>query len=137
MFKAYLTTVLGSPLDQFILLFGFVLILLHGYGLLMRFQGTKRGFVQGIDRYRSFLLLLTEILPVFGLLGTVLGLMNTFQSFQMASVEGTADLSEMIQSFSPALSTTVSGLLMIMPNLLLNALLWLASPVPKTQEASR
>jgi len=136
-FNAYWTTVLNSRLDQLILLFGFALIVLHGYGLTMRFQGTKRGFVQGIDRYRSFLLLLTEILPVLGLLGTVLGLMNTFQSFQMASGEGSSDLSAMIQAFSPAMSTTISGLLMIMPNLLLNALLWLASPVSETQDGSR
>lgn len=134
MFTAYWTTVLSSPLDIVILLFGFLLILAHGIGLAMRIQGTKSFFVQRLDRYRSFLLLLTEILPVLGLLGTVLGLMNTFQQFQMASGKGSSELSGMIQAFAPAMSTTISGLLMIMPNLMLNAFLWLASPPPKSQE---
>ena len=137
MFRAYWETVLQSPLDQIILVIGVLLLFAHGWGLYWRFHGTHRLYVQGLERYRTFLLLLTEILPVLGLLGTVLSLMNTFRTFQMASSGESADLSAMIQAFSPAMSTTISGLLMIAPNLVFNSFLWLAAPTSKERDMSQ
>lgn len=137
MFRVYWETVLQSPLDQIILVIGFLLLCAHGWGLYWRFHGAYRLYVQGLERYRTFLLLLTEILPVLGLLGTVLSLMNTFRTFQMASSGENADLSTMIQAFAPAMSTTISGLLMIAPNLVLNSLLWLAAPTSKERGMSQ
>jgi biopolymer transport protein ExbB/TolQ len=88
-------------------------------------------FVQYLDRYRTVCLLLTELLPVLGLLGTVFSLMFTFKTFQVATAGDAPDLSQMVQAFAPAMSTTISGLLMIVPNLVLNAILGLACPTPE------
>jgi MotA/TolQ/ExbB proton channel family len=125
--EAYWETARTSTLDGVILLLGVLLIVAHLIGLGMRFQGKRVLFVQELDRYRTVCLLLTELLPVLGLLGTVLSLMHTFKTFQLTSGEA-PDLSQMIQTFAPALSTTISGLMMIGPNLVLNAILWLACP---------
>ncbi|MBL8868711.1 MAG: MotA/TolQ/ExbB proton channel family protein [Planctomycetaceae bacterium] len=137
MFQAYWETVLRSPLDGLILFIGLGLVCAHSVGLYWRYNGTSLQFVQGLERYRTFLLLLTEILPVLGLLGTVLSLMNTFKTFQVGSEAKGADLSTMIQAFAPAMSTTISGLIMIAPNLLLNSFLWLAAPTSKERDMSQ
>jgi hypothetical protein len=126
--QAYWDTVKSSSLDWGILAFGLLLIIAHLGGLAGRYHGQRVLFVQGLDRYRTVCLLLTDLLPVLGLLGTVLALMDTFKSFQVAATGEAPDLSQMIRSFAPALSTTISGLLMIGPNLTLNAILWLACP---------
>lgn len=126
MWDAYWETVRDSGIDWIILLLGGSLILAHVIGLLMRWHGKKVLFVQHLDRYRTVCLLLTELLPVLGLLGTVLSLMNTFKSFQTTPTGEAPDLATMIRTFAPALSTTISGLLLIGPNLVLNAIMWLA-----------
>ena len=128
MWQAYWETVQRSPLDWVILLLGTGLLLAHVVGLFGRWQGRRVLFVQGLDRYRTFCLLLAELLPVLGLLGTTFSLMHTFKTFQAASVGEAPDLSQMVRTFAPAMSTTISGLLMTVPNLILNAILWLASP---------
>ncbi|MFO0812050.1 MAG: MotA/TolQ/ExbB proton channel family protein [Gemmatales bacterium] len=133
MWEVYWNTVRESGIDWFILGWGSLLILAHLAGLFARWRGTSRAFQQGLERYRTVLLSLTELLPILGLLGTVLSLMATFQSFQ-TSVDETPNLSETLRTFSPALSATCSGLLMIGPNLVLNALLWLATPKPLDPE---
>ena len=128
MWEAYWQTVVTSPLDWVILVLGMVLIVAHVIGLVGRFQGRRVLFVQDLDRYRTFCLLLTELLPVLGLLGTVISLMYTFKTFQIAAAGEAPDLSLMVRAFAPAMSTTISGLGMIGPNLVLNAILWLACP---------
>lgn len=122
--EAYWQTVVTNPLDWVILFFGLLLIVAHLYGLGRHFQGKRVLFVQDLDRYRTFLLLLTELLPVLGLLGTVFSLMFTFKTFQVAAAGDAPDLSQMVQAFAPAMSTTISGLGMIFLNLVLNAILW-------------
>ena len=128
MWEAYWQTVVTNPLDWVILVFGLLLIAAHVTGLAGRFQGRRVLFVQDLDRYRTFCLLLTELLPVLGLLGTVFSLMYTFKTFQAAAAGEAPDLSQMVRAFAPAMSTTISGLGMIGPNLVLNAILWLACP---------
>jgi hypothetical protein len=130
----YWETVRESGIDWFILGLGGALIVAHVVGLLMRWQGKKVFFVQHLDRYRTVCLALTELLPVLGLLGTVLSLMNTFKGFQAAPGEA-PDLAQTLRTFAPALSATLSGLLMITPNLVLNALLWMACPPAPNEEA--
>lgn len=127
MWHAYWDTVRRNELDWVILVLGAVLVAAHVLGLALRYHGKRILFVQGLDRYRTVLLSFTELLPVLGLLGTVLSLMYTFKTFETAAEE-TPDLSLMIQAFAPALSTTISGLLMIGPNLILNAIMWMACP---------
>jgi biopolymer transport protein ExbB/TolQ len=133
MWEVYWNTVRSSGIDWFILIWGTVLILAHLFGLFARWRGTSMAFMQGLERYRTVLLSLTELLPILGLLGTVLSLMATFQSFQTTADE-TPNLAETLRTFAPALSATCSGLLMIGPNLVLNALLWLATPKPLSTE---
>ena len=134
MWAAYWQTVRNSGFDHFILLAGLGLICTHLFGIFKRFQGSSFQFVQDLDRYRTVCLLATELLPVFGLLGTVLGLMGTFQSFALVGEGKTPDLGQMVQSFAPAMSSTISGLLMVVPNLLLNALMWWACPTTPQSE---
>ena len=128
MWEAYWNTVIVTPLDWGILAFGFLLIMVHLIGLYGRWRGRWVLFVQDLDRYRTFCLLLTELLPVLGLLGTVFSLMYTFKTFQVAAEGEAPDLSLIVQAFAPAMSTTISGLMMIGPNLVLNAIMWLACP---------
>jgi MotA/TolQ/ExbB proton channel family len=125
---AYLDTVKGNWMDWGILLWGLILIGAHIFGLIMRVQGKWVFFVQDLYRYQTFCLILTELLPLMGLLATTFSLMNTFKSFESGPGGKAPDLSDMISSFSPALSGTISGLLMVAPNLVLNGMLWLVSP---------
>jgi hypothetical protein len=127
--EAYWSTVRESALDWVILGLGVFLILAQTVAILGRLHGRSTLFVQGLDRYRIFCLALTDLLPVGGLLGTTLALMYTFKTFQSASGE-TPDLSQMIRTFAPAMSTTISGLIMVAPNLVLNAVLWLLRVEP-------
>jgi biopolymer transport protein ExbB/TolQ len=131
MFSAYWEILTSNTMDKIIVVFGVLLMFAHCWGLFMRFKGTSRFFVQDLDRYRTFLLLLTETLPILGLLGTVFSLMWTFKTFQTGMPGDSEGLSMMIQAFSPALSTTISGLLMSGPNLIFNSFLWLANPTSK------
>ena len=131
MWDAYWQTVLTSPIDWVILISGLLLIVAHLVGLVGHYEGSLVWFVQYLDRYRTVCLLLTELLPVLGLLGTVFSLMFTFKTFQVATAGDAPDLSQMVQAFAPAMSTTISGLLMIVPNLVLNAILGLACPTPE------
>lgn len=110
-------------LDLFIVAYGSVLLGLHLLALALRLHGKYVPFVQGLSRWQSACLALTELLPVFGLLGTVLSLLDTFMHFQTVS-GGSPDIAETIRTFAPALSTTASALVMISINLPLNTLLW-------------
>jgi biopolymer transport protein ExbB/TolQ len=83
--------------------------------------------VQKLEDYQSLMLLFTELLPILGLLGTMLALMHTFEGIGSAS-GGKPEIAAMIQRFAPALTTTISGLIMVLPNLALNAFLWLLIP---------
>lgn len=133
MWGPYWQTARMNPLDWAILAFGVLLILAHFCFLLARWYAKWEWSVQGLYRWRAFLLLLTELLPVLGLIGTVASLMFTFKTFQVAAQGDAPDLSQMVRAFAPAMSTTISGLAMIIPNLILNAILWLACPTEEKQ----
>jgi len=135
--RAYWDTFKGSGFDWFIIFVGLVLLVAHVIGLALHYQGTKILFVQGLERYRTLLLLWTELLPILGMLGTVIGLMNTFSLFQMSEAGEGNNLSATIRAFAPAMSTTISGLIMVMPNLLLNSVLWLVAPTSSANEKDR
>jgi len=129
--QSYWEVLKSSPLDWFILFVAGILCIAHVVGLIMRLSGKKVLFVQDLDQFREICLFLTEILPLLGLLGTVLSILHTFRQFALDST-GPADFSRVIESFAPALSTTVSGLMGSVVNLVLNAALWLASPVSRS-----
>ncbi len=76
--------------------------------------------MQNLESTRERLPAWIELLPLLGLLGTVLGLMNTLGSFEMAAQGDLPDSSVVISAFAPAMSTPISGLIMLIPNLGLN-----------------
>jgi hypothetical protein len=124
-----MTSIVSGPLDWLIILFGLGLIAAHFYGIWGHYHTDKFVFLQELDLYRSFCLLLTELLPMLGLFGTVMGLMQTFRSFGGVEDGQPPDLSVMVQSFAPAMTSTILGLLMAIPNLVLNAVLFLLCPM--------
>ena len=73
-----------------------------------------------LERGLSWIKLLAAIAPLLGLLGTVTGMIATFQAITLF---GTGDPSMMASGISQALVTTVLGLLMAVPLLLAHLLL--------------
>ncbi|MDI3324532.1 MotA/TolQ/ExbB proton channel family protein [Pontibacterium granulatum] len=66
----------------------------------------------GIERGQSFVKLLAAVAPLLGLLGTVIGMIATFQSI---TLYGTSDPKLMAGGISQALITTVLGLVVAIP----------------------
>ncbi len=73
-----------------------------------------------LQRGLGTLVLLAEIAPLLGLLGTVIGIIQTFQSITLF---GTGDPRVMSGGISQALVTTVIGLVVAIPLLLLHSFL--------------
>jgi len=73
-----------------------------------------------LGRALSFLKLVAAIAPMLGLLGTVTGMIKTFQAI---ALHGSADPKLMSGGISEALVTTVEGLVTAIPILLLHSLL--------------
>ena len=75
-----------------------------------------------IERGQSIIKLLAAIAPLLGLLGTVTGMIETFQAI---TVFGSGDAKLMAGGISQALITTTMGLIVAVPLLLLHA--WVAA----------
>ncbi|MGR8931022.1 MAG: DUF3450 family protein [Gammaproteobacteria bacterium] len=73
-----------------------------------------------LEQGLSFLKLIAAIAPMLGLLGTVTGMIETFQSI---ALHGSGDPKLMSGGISEALVTTVAGLVTAIPILLLHSLL--------------
>jgi biopolymer transport protein ExbB len=73
-----------------------------------------------LERGQSFLKLLAAVAPLLGLLGTVIGMIATFQSI---SIFGTSDPKLMASGISQALMTTVLGLVVAVPILFVHSVL--------------
>lgn len=71
-----------------------------------------------IQRFSVFLGIIASVAPLMGLLGTVVGMINTFQAI---TLYGTGDPQTMAGGISQALITTVLGLVVAVPAVLLNA----------------
>ncbi|MEQ1440317.1 MotA/TolQ/ExbB proton channel family protein [Fontimonas sp. SYSU GA230001] len=76
--------------------------------------------VPPLERAQSILRLFAAAAPLLGLLGTVTGMIVTFQTI---TVFGTGDPKLMADGISQALVTTVEGLVVAIPILFINALL--------------
>ncbi len=120
--------------DWVIVCLGLSLLGSHVWLLWKRWQGKVVWAVQRLDRNRRILLLLTELLPVLGLTGTVWALYNTLRSFGGVTGGNQLDLSAFISSFSPALTSTLCALFFLLLNLLLNACLAGLAPVSAEPE---
>ena len=71
----------------------------------------------GLSRFLAIIAVLAAVAPLLGLLGTVLGMMETFQ---VISRFGTGNAKAMASGISIALVTTQSGLLVAIPGLFLS-----------------
>jgi len=72
-----------------------------------------------IERFTNLLKIIAAIAPLMGLLGTVIGMINTFQAITLF---GTGDPKLMAGGISQALVTTVLGLVVAIPTVLLHSL---------------
>lgn len=125
MFEAYWHYI--SAFDWIILSVGTVLMLFQLVAIILRCISSKVFFIQQLGRIQSACLQWTELLPVLGLIGTVLAMLNTFSAFDVTQ-EGGVNVVEIIKRFAPAMTTTLSGLFMVVVNLPLNQLLYLLIP---------
>lgn len=71
-----------------------------------------------LERFLTVVKLISAVAPLFGLLGTVTGMIETFQAITLF---GTGDPSQMAGGISAALMTTVEGLVVAIPTLLLHS----------------
>ncbi len=126
-----------TRLDWAIVGFGTVLLAVHAAVLLVSlFADHSRPHPQ-LKQAQTYLLLLSELLPLMGLLGTVQALLFTFKAFgaeEGDTVMTMAQMKTFVQDFAPALTTTANGLFFLIPNLLINALIWLCIPKPSSSQ---
>ncbi|MCK4388673.1 MAG: MotA/TolQ/ExbB proton channel family protein [Desulfobacterales bacterium] len=73
-----------------------------------------------LTRYLSVIAVLAAVAPLFGLLGTVTGMITTFD---VIAIFGTGNAKAMAGGISEALITTQSGLLVAIPGLFMSAFL--------------
>ena len=73
-----------------------------------------------LKRYLSVIAMLAAVAPLFGLLGTVTGMITTFN---VIALFGTGNAKAMAGGISEALITTQSGLLVAIPGLFMSAFL--------------
>ena len=118
-------------LDWAIVGFGSVLLIAHLFLFLAVVSADSAGPHPRLRRTQEYLLLLSELLPLLGLLGTVQALLFTFKAFgaeEENTVMTMAQMKTFVQDFAPALTTTANGLFFLIPNLLVNALAWFSLP---------
>lgn len=98
--------------DAVILICGLLMLGLQIYYCVCR----KDYKVAKLEETRQGILYFCEFFPLAGLLGTMLALLVTLSS--MGS--GKPDIGVIFTNFAPALTSTISGLLMLMVNLVAN-----------------
>ncbi|MFO7911798.1 MAG: MotA/TolQ/ExbB proton channel family protein [Desulfotignum sp.] len=75
---------------------------------------TVMGMCASLDRYLAAIRVLSAVAPLLGLLGTVVGMMHTFE---VITVFGTGNARAMAAGISVALITTQTGLMVAIPGL--------------------
>ncbi len=73
-----------------------------------------------LERFLTAIKLISAVAPLFGLLGTVTGMIQTFQAITLF---GAGDPTQMAGGISAALMTTVEGLVVAIPTLMLHSFL--------------
>lgn len=91
--------------------------------------------IPALERFLTLLKVIAAIAPLMGLLGTVTGMINTFQSMTLF---GTGDPKLMAGGISQALVTTVLGIVVALPTLFLHAIVagWSKSIIHTLEEQS-
>lgn len=85
----------------------------------MRLHEAVQKAILRVNRFTIFLGIIAAVAPLLGLLGTVVGMINTFQAI---TLYGTGDPQTMAGGISQALITTVLGLVVAVPAVLLHAI---------------
>ncbi len=83
-----------------------------------------------LDRFLSYVAVMAAIAPLLGLLGTVIGMIETFE---VISLFGTGNAKAMASGISVALVTTQTGLLVAIPGMFLSGVLMRRSRRLKTR----
>lgn len=110
----YINRLSESPIDWIILGLGiplFVVQLILSWRAL-QWEGT--GFNERPDRWLTHLAQASEWFPMLGLIGTVMGILQTFS---VLSQIATPTAKQIIESYAPAITATGSGLVMALINL--------------------
>lgn len=84
----------------------------------------------GLERYLAAIAVLAAVSPLFGLLGTVTGMITTFD---VITLFGTGNAKAMAGGISEALVTTQSGLVVSIPGFFMGALLFRQSAAAKNR----
>jgi hypothetical protein len=103
-----------TPFDYFIYFCGIVCLGFHVWFILNQHLLPQKEYAQ------QLLLGFCEFFPLLGLTGTVIALLATLDSPEIAEAVKNQQIGPVIQKFAPALTTTVSGLLWMIVNLLAN-----------------
>ena len=74
-----------------------------------------------LSKFLAVIAVLAAVAPIMGLLGTVLGMIETFE---VISLFGTGNAKALASGVSVALVTTQTGLLIAIPGLFLSGMLW-------------
>jgi biopolymer transport protein ExbB len=83
-----------------------------------------------LERFLSSIAVMAAIAPLLGLLGTVIGMIKTFE---VISLFGTGNAKAMASGISVALVTTQTGLLVAIPGMFLSGMLMRRSRMLKTR----
>lgn len=85
-----------------------------------RFMEMREMILGHVERKSNFLKSLVAVAPLMGLLGTVMGMLTTFQGIASSGGNQTVDM--VASGISTALITTQTGLMIALPGLFLNML---------------
>jgi hypothetical protein len=106
-----------TPLDLFMLVLGSSLFLMQTLLAWRAMQWRGRGFNEAPDPWLTHISQAAEWFPLLGLIGTVVGIMQTFAGF--ASTENVViTQQQVIARFASAVTATCSGLFMALINIL-------------------
>lgn len=90
----------------------------HGRAIMKEsIESTASHVVHELERYLDVLGTIAVIAPLLGLLGTVLGMVNVFADIMM---HGTGNASVLAGGISQALMTTVGGLIVAIPTVIMH-----------------
>lgn len=78
-----------------------------------RFEEVRNAYLYKVQRRRWFLMILISIAPLMGLLGTVTGMLSTFEGLSVSNGGNTVDM--VAGGISEALITTQTGLIIAIP----------------------
>lgn len=112
----YLERIQVSKIDWLILGLGLPLFLVQMYLTWRALRWTGHGFDESKDPWLKNLAQVAEWFPILGLLGTVMGILETFS--QIAADRAPPSAQQIIESYAPAITSTGSGLFMALFNIL-------------------